>query len=172
MSKLNVVNFQKVEAPSLVYHPEFMRLAVEYSTYGLDEKTGKGPFGAVITYNDKLICAVSNEVIYQQDPTCHAEVHAIREACKLLDTYDLTGCVLYASSQPCPMCLSASIWANISKIYYANSAKEVGLAGFRDDNIFSFIKGDETPIKLVLEHYPDEKAFETVKAYCAKNIIY
>lgn len=172
MSLSQEIEFQKVETPSLEYNPDFMRLAIEYSTHGLDAKTGKGPFGAVITYNGKLVCAVSNEVRKSNDPTCHAEVYAIRKACEMLSTYDLTGCVLYASSEPCPMCLSASIWANIAKVYYANSAAEVGRAGFRDDNIYAFIRGNKTPIKMTLEHHPDKQAFEAIKEYCEKNVIY
>lgn len=172
MSLSSDIEFQKTDAPLLDYNPDFMRLAIEYSAHSLDAKSGRGPFGAVVTYNGKLVCAVSNEVRYQKDPTCHAEVYAIRKACEILDTYDLNGCVLYASSEPCPMCLSASIWANISKVYYANSAIEIGQAGFRDDNIYEFIRGKNTSIKLTLEHFPDRQAFEVVKEYCEKNVIY
>lgn len=172
MSNKDELSFKKIKNPSQAYQLDFMKMAIEYSKKGLDNKFGYGPFGAVITYNDKLVCAVSNEVRKSNDPTCHAEVNAIRKACEILGTYDLTDCVLYASSQPCPMCLSASIWANISKIYYANSAAEVGQAGFRDDNIYAFIRGEKTPIKMMLEHCPDRQAFEIVKEYCEKNVIY
>jgi tRNA(Arg) A34 adenosine deaminase TadA len=98
--------------------------------------TGKGgPFGAVVVRDGKIIAAVGNRVTSTNDPTAHAEVVAIREACKVLDTFDLTGCEIYASCEPCPMCLGAIMWARIDKLYYAADRVDAARAGF-DDELF------------------------------------
>lgn len=101
-----------------------------------------GPFGAAIVKDGQVICIASNRVIEDNDPTAHAEITAIREACKILNTYDLTGCELYATGYPCPMCLSAIIWANIKKVYYCNSSSEAAKIGFRDDFIYDYLRGN------------------------------
>jgi tRNA(Arg) A34 adenosine deaminase TadA len=98
--------------------------------------TGKGgPFGAVVVRDGEIIAAVGNRVTSTNDPTAHAEVVAIREACKNLDTFDLTGCEIYASCEPCPMCLGAIMWARIDKLYYAADRVDASRAGF-DDELF------------------------------------
>lgn len=98
--------------------------------------TGKGgPFGAVVVRDGKIISAVGNCVTSTNDPTAHAEVVAIREACKTLDTFDLSGCEIYASCEPCPMCLGAIMWARIDKLYYAANRIDASRAGF-DDELF------------------------------------
>jgi len=98
--------------------------------------TGKGgPFGAVVVRDGKVIASVGNCVTSTNDPTAHAEVVAIREACKTLDTFDLTGCEIYASCEPCPMCLGAIMWARIDKLYYAANRNDASRAGF-DDELF------------------------------------
>jgi len=98
--------------------------------------TGKGgPFGAVVVRNGEIIASVANCVTSTNDPTAHAEVVAIREACKALDTFDLTGCEIYASCEPCPMCLGAIMWARIDKLYYAADRVDASRAGF-DDELF------------------------------------
>lgn len=102
-----------------------------------------GPFGAVVVKDNEIICIVSNTVLKDNDPTAHAEINAIREAGKKLGTYDLTGCELYATGYPCPMCLSAIIWSNIKKVYYCNDVKMAKRIGFRDDFIYDFIKNRE-----------------------------
>lgn len=98
-----------------------------------------GPFGAAIVKDGNIICITSNTVLRDNDPTAHAEMNAIREACYILGTHDLTGCELYCSGYPCPMCLSAIIWANIKKIYYCNDIEAAAAIGFRDDFIGEFI---------------------------------
>ena len=119
---------------------EFMHEAIIESEKNL--KTGDGgPFGAVVVNNSKIIGRGHNEVIKNNDPTCHGEVQAIRAACKKLGTYDLTGCELYTSAMPCPMCLGAIIWSNIKVVYYGNSAQDTAQIGFRDDFIYRFIEG-------------------------------
>lgn len=98
--------------------------------------SGKGgPFGAVVVRNGKIIAAVGNRVTSTNDPTAHAEVVAIREACRTLETFDLTGCEIYASCEPCPMCLGAIMWARIGKLYYAADRVDASRAGF-DDELF------------------------------------
>ena len=100
--------------------------------------TGKGgPFGAVVVRNGEIIAAVGNRVTSTNDPTAHAEVVAIREACKALDTFDLSGCEIYASCEPCPMCLGAIMWSRIDKLYYAADRKDASRAGFDDELFYS-----------------------------------
>ena len=96
--------------------------------------SGKGgPFGAVVVRDGEIIAAVGNRVTSTNDPTAHAEVVAIREACKTLDTFDLTGCEIYASCEPCPMCMGAIMWARIDKLYYASDRNDASKAGFDDE---------------------------------------
>lgn len=109
-----------------------------------------GPFGAAIVKDGKIICITSNRVLADNDPTAHAEITAIREACKKLNTYDLTGCELYATGSPCPMCLSAIIWANIKKVYYCNDHDDAAEIGFRDYVIYNYLRmADPTESTLV-----------------------
>ncbi len=98
--------------------------------------TGGGPFGAVIEKDGKIISACSNSVTPDNDPTAHAEVNAIRAACRELGTFDLTGCTLYSSCEPCPMCLSAAYWARVGKIVYAADRTDAANAGFNDSFIY------------------------------------
>ena len=94
-----------------------------------------GPFGATIVRDGKILAVAGNCVTTTNDPTAHAEVVAIREACKTLETFDLSGCEIYASCEPCPMCLGAIMWARIDKLYYAADRKDALRAGF-DDELF------------------------------------
>ncbi|NEW84532.1 MAG: nucleoside deaminase [Mariniphaga sp.] len=94
-----------------------------------------GPFGAVVVRDGEIIAEAGNCVTSTNDPTAHAEVVAIREACKKLGTFDLSGCEIYASCEPCPMCLSAVMWARIGKLFYAANKADASLAGF-DDELF------------------------------------
>jgi len=91
-----------------------------------------GPFGAVITKDDKLIARATNLVVPNHDPTAHAEIVAIRETCQLLGTHNLTGCTMYASCSPCPMCLAAILWAGVSELYFAATRKDAASIGFQD----------------------------------------
>jgi len=94
-----------------------------------------GPFGAVVVRDGKIIAVAGNCVTSSNDPTAHAEVVAIREACKSMETFDLSGCEIYASCEPCPMCLGAIMWARIDKLYYAADRNDAAMAGF-DDELF------------------------------------
>ncbi len=144
---------------------EFMREAIIESEKNL--KTGDGgPFGAVVVINGKIIGRGHNEVIKNSDPTCHGEIQAIRDACKCLQTYDLTGCELYTSAMPCPMCLGAIIWANIKVVYYGNSAQDTAQIGFRDDFIYRFIEGKcHNKEVLQLKQLLREEAINAFKKY-------
>ena len=110
---------------------DFMRTAIEEAQQGIHQGHG-GPFGCVIVKNGKIIGRGHNEVIRQNDPTCHGEIMAIHDACKALGTFDLTGCELYTTAQPCPMCQGAIMWANIKKYYYGCTIYDTEKIGFRD----------------------------------------
>ncbi len=128
---------------------KFMRLAIEKSLESVDN--GGGPFGAVIVKDDEVVAVASNSVTLDNDPTAHAEVNAIRMACKKLGTFDLSGCEIYASCEPCPMCLASIYWARIGKLYYANTQTDADKIGFSDNFIYEeFAKPEsERSIKVV-----------------------
>lgn len=113
-----------------------MRIAIGLSEDNVKQEKG-GPFGAVIVKDGVVVAASANRVIPDNDPTAHAEVSVIRLACKVLDTYNLSGCEIYTSCEPCPMCLGAIYWARIDKIYYANTRKDAANVGFDDDHIYN-----------------------------------
>ncbi len=125
-----------------------------------------GPFGAIIEKDGKIIGRGHNTVILSKDPTAHAEINAIRMATKILGTHDLSGCTLYTNAEPCPMCLSAIIWANIKNVYFANTKKEAGKIGFRDDMIYDFIKSDGSDKKILnVIHVEDTEAIKTFENF-------
>ncbi len=113
----------------------FMQLAIQLSEEGMNTNSG-GPFGAVVVKEGKVIGRGNNHVTSTNDPTAHAEVVAIRDACKNLNTFDLSGAEIYCSCEPCPMCLAAIYWARISAIYFANTRKDAAEIGFDDDLIY------------------------------------
>lgn len=110
---------------------KFMRIAIKEAEKGIRNGHG-GPFGAVIVKNDKVIAKGHNHVVINNDPTCHGEIDVIRKACKKLETFDLTGCEIYTTGRPCPMCQAAIMWANIEKIYYGCNTTDTEIIGFRD----------------------------------------
>ena len=118
---------------------EFMQIAIQEAREGISNGDG-GPFGTAIVRDGVLIASGHNHVLAYNDPTCHGEVDAIRKACKRLGTFDLTGCELYTTGEPCHMCLCACMWANISKIYYGCTIADNEIIGFRD-NKFDQISG-------------------------------
>jgi len=113
-------------------------MAIELSHTNVEKGLG-GPFGAVIVRDGEVVAASANKVIPENDPTAHAEVSAIRLACTALGTYNLQGCVIYTSCEPCPMCLGAIYWARIDKIYYANTKADAAAIGFDDHFIYDEI---------------------------------
>ena len=122
---------------------EFMRRAIALANGSVTK--GGGPFGAVIVKDGEIIAEGSNSVTIQNDPTAHAEVTAIREACRQLGTFHLEGCTIYTSCEPCPMCLGAIYWASIKQIFYGNTRKDAADIGFADDFIYEEL---ERPLEL------------------------
>ena len=144
---------------------EFMDVAIDLSDDNFEKNYG-GPFGACIVKDGKIIGKGINRVVKNNDPTAHAEIEAIRFACKTIDSYDLSGCELYTSCYPCPMCLSAIIWANIKKVYYANTKEDASDIGFRDDYIYDFIKkGMSDKNILDLQELNREEAIKVFEEY-------
>lgn len=142
-----------------------MKRAIKESEINLINKfKDGGPFGAVIIKDGEIISSAHNTVLKSKDATAHAEINAIREASRKLNTHDLSECILYTSAQPCPMCLSAIIWANIKEVYYANTKEEADDIGFRDDMIYEYIKGNNEEI-LKLHHMESEEALEVFKEF-------
>ena len=147
---------------------EYMDLAIDLSDDNFDKNYG-GPFGACVVKDGKIIGKGINRVIKDNDPTAHAEVTAIRNACKNIGTYDLSSCELYTSCYPCPMCLSAIIWANIKTVYYGNTKEDAADIGFRDEFIYDFLdklsKNEEDNKTLELNQMDRDKALEVFNRY-------
>ena len=116
----------------------FMQMAIDLSVENV--KNGGGPFGAVIVKDGEVVATGANRVTANNDPTAHAEVSAIREACRKMRHFKLEGCVCYTSCEPCPMCLSALYWAGISAIFYGNTKEDADRIGFGDDFIYREIE--------------------------------
>ena len=127
-----------------------MKEAIEEARKTMNLNYG-GPFGAMITKDNKIIAIASNTVLKDNDPTAHAEINAIRKAGEVLNTHDLSGCILYATGYPCPMCLSAIIWSNIKEVYYGTNLKEAADIGFRDEFIYDDIKEKNKVTELIYE---------------------
>ena len=133
------------------YDIQFLNQSVEISNQNMLANKG-GPFGAVIIKNGKVISEGSNLVTSTNDPTAHAEVTAIRNACKNLNTFDLSGCEIYSSCEPCPMCLSAIYWARLDKIYFANTRSDAAAIGFDDDFLYQEIPKNIADRKIECIH--------------------
>ena len=153
--RLNMENINKIA----------MEKAIEESKVNLKNnyKNG-GPFGAVIVRNGEIISTAHNTVLESKDATAHAEVNAIRIASEKLNTHDLSDCTIYTSAEPCPMCLSAIIWANIKDVYYANTKNDADSIGFRDDYIYEYIKGNNDSV-INMHHVSCEAALEVFKQF-------
>ena len=151
---------------------KYMKVAKELSENNLKTNVG-GPFGACVVKNGEIIGKGSNHVLSNNDPTAHAEIMAIREACKTINSYDLSGCDLYTSCYPCPMCLSAIIWSNIKKVYYGNTKEDAANIGFRDDFIYDYInkitenKSDNKTLEL--EIMDREETIKTFNKFMEKS---
>lgn len=113
-------------------------------------EVGGGPFAAVIVKDNQIIGKGANQVTLNNDPTAHAEIMAIRQACQKLNNYQLKGCSIYTSSEPCPMCLSAIYWSRLTQVYYANSYQQAQLAGFDDQFIFNELTLDHQHKHLLI----------------------
>ena len=142
----------------------YMELAKQNAGEGINRGEG-APFGAVIIDKEgNIISNGNNQVIKNNDPTAHAEIVAIREACKKLNTYDLSDYILYTSCEPCPMCLSAIIWANIKEVYYGCTKEDAGEIGFRDDMIYDYLKGNKSNL-IDLKKMDRDECLEVFKKY-------
>lgn len=147
---------------------EFMDVAIDLSDDNFEKKFG-GPFGACIVKDGKIIGKGINQVIKNNDPTAHAEIMAIRDACQKIKSYDLSGCEIYTSCYPCPMCLSAIIWSNMKMVYYGNTKEDAANIGFRDDFIYDYMEKLANNIQnnniLNLKSLNREQAIEVFKRY-------
>ena len=146
---------------------ELMRCAIELSKQSV--RNGGGPFGAVIARNGEIIAEGSNCVTIDCDPTAHAEVSTIRKACKALKTFDLSGCEIFTSCEPCPMCFGAIYWAHLDKIYMGNDRKDAAKIGFDDDFIYEEIALKPEDRKKPSEVLLREEALEAFKMWDEKE---
>jgi tRNA(Arg) A34 adenosine deaminase TadA len=135
---------------------EFINKAIENSN-----NSDGGPFGAVITKNDIIIADGNNKVTIDNDPTAHAEIVAIRNACKELNDFNLSECVLYTSCEPCPMCLSAIYWSRIPVVYYANTRQDAASIDFDDQKIYDEISKNIEDREVKMIHIENTNAYET-----------
>ncbi len=147
---------------------EFMRRAIELSKTNVVYLNG-GPFGAVIVKDNVIIGEGWNKVTTNNDPTAHAEVEAIRQACAQLKTFSLDDCEIYTSCEPCPMCLSAIYWAHISKIYYANTKTDAASIKFDDDFIYQEIPKPLNQRKIPMEPLLRDEALTVFKIWSTKT---
>ncbi len=135
----------------------FMKEAIKLSVDNVVNGTG-GPFGAVVVKDGKIVGRGYNQVTTINDPTAHAEVMAIRDACKNLDSFQLDGCEIYTSCEPCPMCLGAIYWARPSKVYYGNTKADAADIGFDDDFIYKELELDYADRKMPFEQMMRDEA--------------
>lgn len=145
-------------------HQKFMALAIKLSEQNVLDSVG-APFGAVIVKDGEIVAKSANKVTSTNDPTAHAEVSAIRIACKKLKTFDLSGCIVYTSCEPCPMCLSAIYWAKIDFIYYANTKQDADDIGFSDKFIYDELHKPMDKRQLPIKQMMRDKAQHAFKLW-------
>jgi guanine deaminase len=149
-------------------HARWMNEAIALARAGM-RIHGGGPFGAVIVANGELVGRGCNQVTPMLDPTAHAEVTAIRDACRALQRFDLRGCDLYTSCEPCPMCLASAYWARISRIVYSNTRDDAAAIGFDDAFIYDEMPKDPTDRAIRMEHLPTPEASAAFAAWLIKT---
>ncbi|GAB2704218.1 guanine deaminase [Hymenobacter frigidus] len=149
-----------MEAPN----PEFMREAIRLSISNMQAGHG-GPFGAVVVKDGQIIARGFNQVTSTHDPTCHAEVDAIRKACKELGTFQLDGCDLYTSCEPCPMCLGAIYWARPARVFYGNTKADAAAIGFDDQFIYEELDRPMADRKLPMTQLLRDEALAGFRAW-------
>ncbi len=147
---------------------KFMGEAIALSQKGVDNNEG-GPFGCIVVKDNKIVGRGNNKVTSDMDPTAHAEIVAIRDACKNLGSFQLTGCEIYTSCEPCPMCLGAIYWARPKIVYYANSREDASLIGFDDSMIYSEMILDLADRKVPLVNLNRTEAKEVFQNWAKKN---
>lgn len=145
----------------------FMRMAIDLSIENIDK--GGGPFGAVIVKDGVVIAASANSVTNDNDPTAHAEVNTIRAAAKKLGTFDLSGCEIYSSCEPCPMCLGAIYWARLDRLYFANTKTDADDIGFSDNFIYEELEKHYSERNLKTETMMRDEALEAFKKWSASE---
>lgn len=145
-------------------HEKFMRIAIELAEDNVKRGIG-GPFGAVIVKDGMIVARSANRVVPTNDPTAHAEVSVIRLACQELETYNLSGCEIYTSCEPCPMCLGAIYWARIDKIYYANTKADAAAIGFDDHFIYDELENPMEKRKLPFVQILRDEALTAFKLW-------
>lgn len=152
--------------PAKTMNPDeiFLARAVELAQKGSEQGNG-GPFGALIVRDGVVLAEAWNRVIIDHDPTAHAEINAIRTACQKTGQFHLTGCTLYTSSEPCPMCLAAAYWAKIERIVFANSRAEAAAIGFCDDWLYDELQKSIPTRQITMEHHPLEQARAVMQAW-------
>lgn len=146
------------------YNPKFMDIAIAEAKTGIYNADG-GPFGAVIVKDGKIIASGHNHVLANNDSTCHGEVDVIRKAEQKLNTFDLSGCELYTTGEPCPMCLAAIMWANIEKVYYGCTIEDNSIIGFRDEKFDTMMGGRAGLPEDFLEEQDRDKCLELFDEY-------
>jgi len=152
-------------------HQEFLQQAVNLAVQNVLE--GGGPFAALIVKNQQIIAAAGNQVTVNHDPTAHAEVMAIRAACSELQDFQLAGCTLYTSCEPCPMCLGAVYWARLSEVYFACNRFDAASAGFDDSFIYQQIPLSPEARQIPMHYLPlagADRAFENWHAQSGKTL--
>ena len=149
-------------------NPKFMRAAIRLSIDRMRRGKG-GPFGAVVVKRGEIVGRGCNEVTSSNDPTAHAEIVAIRDACRCLKTFDLDGCELYTSCEPCPMCLSAIYWARIRKVFYGNTRKDAAKIAFDDDFIYREVALPIRKRKLVMKQLLRNEALKAFAEWDEKT---
>ncbi|TAN10918.1 MAG: nucleoside deaminase [Chitinophagaceae bacterium] len=147
---------------------DFMQIAIDLSKKGMEEGRG-GPFGAIVVKDDEIIGKGYNNVLATNDPTAHAEIMAIREACKNLNSFQLEGCEMYTSCEPCPMCLGAIYWARPDKVYYANTRKDAADAGFDDSVIYTEISLPVSKRRIPMYQLSHKEALEAFREWGKKE---
>ena len=143
-------------------HHIFLERAIELSKEGMLHEKG-GPFGCIIVKDGKIIAEGCNSVTSNNDPTAHAEVVAIRNACKELGAYQLDGCILYTSCEPCPMCLGAIYWARPDKVFYANTRQDAASIGFDDEFIYKEIPLPDAERQIDFKHVHLDSAYKVLE---------
>jgi len=144
----------------------FMRRAIDLARQGVEAGDG-GPFGAVIVKNDRIVGEGWNRVIATNDPTAHGEISAIRNACERLGTYDLSGCDIFTTGEPCPMCLAAIYWARIKTIYFGFSIEDAARIGFDDRFIFEEFRRPPEERLIQRKELLKDEAFDLAKAFAS-----
>lgn len=147
---------------------KYMFLAIEEATNGIRNGEG-GPFGSVIVKDGKVVGKGHNQVVLNNDATCHGEMQAIRNASKNLGTFDLSGCEIYTTGEPCPMCLGAILWANISKVYYGCNIIDTEEIGFRDNKFYNMTKEEKAEFISELDREECLKLYAEYKGISEKT---